>query len=233
MKRRRIESVRTRKLVRRIRQKGRSGLSGALGIGIAAGLVFALLLGTESFLERHYAEEILALAASEVQNRAVAEANRLVCTYVEETDLSYEDVFHFDRRGDGTILACRTDTALVNRLGAKIAGGLDEYFQNEGSEVGIPLGNLLGTGFFYARGPKVGYRVLPIGRIACDYESVFASAGINQTIHRLSFRVTILVAVMGAGGRENVEITGSFPVAEAVLIGSIPEYYAEGQGGDG
>lgn len=222
--------VRTRRLILSVKKQSRGGMKRAILLAAILAAIGSLLACGESYVEKKYADEILTMAVSEVQNRTVTEASRLVSEAVDEAHLTYGDVLHFEKRGDGTIIACRTDTALLNKLGAGITEGMDRYFRKEGGDVGIPLGNLIGPGTFYARGPRVQFRVLPAGRISCDYESVFYAAGINQTIHRISFRISVSVTVIGAGGRETVDIMGTFPVAEAVLVGSIPDYYAEGHG---
>ncbi len=213
--------------------KDRSWISARRAVLLAAVLLVSVLLlaGGESFLERRYAPEIMAMALSEVQNRTVTEAAGLISEAMEREEIAPGDIFSMERKADGSVISCRTDTALLNKLGAVVAEGLDRYYRAEGGNVGIPLGNLLGSGAFYARGPRIVFRVLPVSRISCRYETEFFAAGINQTVHRISFRVTSVVTVMGAGGSETVEISESFPVAEVVLIGSVPGVYQEKQGG--
>ena len=55
---------------------------------------------------------------------------------------------------------------------------------------------------------------------------MFESAGINQTLHRIMLKVTTTVYLVSSWHSTSVEIASSYLIAETVLVGSVPNVYA-------
>jgi len=84
---------------------------------------------------------------------------------------------------------------------------------------------------FAAGGPKINVRVIPTGSVETDFESEFVSAGINQTRHRIYLEVKTTVGIVVPFTDKKTEITTRIPVAETVIIGDVPEFYIDRDGG--
>ncbi|MCQ2446745.1 MAG: sporulation protein YunB [Clostridia bacterium] len=192
-------------------------------------LCLLLLMGLAGtglrLLERKVEPLILLCAVSEAQNAARTAAGKAVEEAMEETGATYGKLIALERKGDGTVTACRTDAMLVNRIRSLVTEKLEAYFRTDGADISFPIGNIFGGGILYARGPGVSFRVLPVGRILCDYESQYSSCGINQTRHELTLAISMKISVIGARESEEVDAEGRFPIAETIIIGYVPEHY--------
>ena len=58
--------------------------------------------------------------------------------------------------------------------------------------------------------------------------SSFEEAGVNQTCHRLTLTLQTEVAVLIPGEKLEISVEASVPLAETVLVGSVPAVYVNG-----
>jgi sporulation protein YunB len=62
----------------------------------------------------------------------------------------------------------------------------------------------------------------PIGYIETKYESIFESAGINQTRHKIYVQVYVKLKVIIPTKNDEIEVKGEIPIAETIIVGKIP-----------
>lgn len=198
-----------------------------LGI-VAIWLIFSFIISVAGWglLERKFQPLIMLCAASEAQNAALCAAGEAVEAAMLDAGATYQDIITLEHNADGTVTACRTDTVMVNHIRAAVVDRLNAYFMSEGADITFPIGNIFGGGVFYARGPRISFRMMPVGRMECVYQSAYEACGINQTRHQLTMDLTIRISVLGAGSSEEIEVSGQFPIAETIIIGYVPEHYA-------
>lgn len=87
----------------------------------------------------------------------------------------------------------------------------------------IPLGYMTKNLMFYNLGPKININMSQIGNITSDYESIFESAGINQTRHKIYLNVHMKMRVVVPLNSKEVEISSQIPIAETIIVGKIPD----------
>ena len=75
---------------------------------------------------------------------------------------------------------------------------------------------------FYNLGPKINVDITQIGNITSSYESVFESAGINQTRHKIYLNVDMKMKLIVPLNSRDVEISSQIPIAETIIVGKIP-----------
>ena len=128
---------------------------------------------------------------------------------------------------DGRAYLLETDSVRLNRLSADCALKAQERIAAIGEQgVSIPLGTALGLSLLNGLGPKIRVRFVPSGTVRASCESTFTSAGINQTVHRISLTLTASVRMLLPGGARTVAVTLRTPVSEDVIVGDVPATYA-------
>ena len=75
---------------------------------------------------------------------------------------------------------------------------------------------------FHNIGPKVDIKMNQIGSITKNYESIFESAGINQTRHKIYLNIELKLNVVIPLRSEEVEIFCQIPISETIIVGKIP-----------
>ena len=92
-------------------------------------------------------------------------------------------------------------------------------------EVSIRLTTLLGSNIFSGTGPKISVKIQPIGSVKAAYISEFASAGINQTRHRIYLELSCDVYILMPSGSKRVSVAAQVVVSECLIVGVVPNSY--------
>ena len=199
--------------------RGKRRVKGLLALLLAVVLVWISLDFRMRPLVREYGINQGRLLASE----ALATAVDRVLT--EEAAL-YEQLVSVKRNSEGGVLSVEANTAAINRLSARVITVLGDTLTREDyAAMTVPLFSATGSAFLAGRGPDVTVRIQQNGAATTNMHSHFAAAGINQTLHRLELTVTFRTVVLVAGMSEAVEISGTFLVAETVIVGTVPDRY--------
>ena len=121
------------------------------------------------------------------------------------------------------------NSAVVNTL-AHTTAILSQKKINEiqSFDVNIPLGTLSGIPLLSEKGPTVNVVVSPIGNVSCNFTSMFESAGINQTLHRIYINVQSKVDLIMPTSHVEVETTTPILVCESLIIGKVPDTFLQG-----
>lgn len=159
--------------------------------------------------------------------------NDVVARELEKEDLRYEDLVHLVRGGNEEILAVQTDVTAANRFKAAVSSAIVEELERHAlEEESVPLGTLLGKPLLGGHGPKIPFRIVPSQSVATSFSSQFLSAGINQTQHQIMLNISLEADAILSGLQTHVEVETSFLVAETLLVGTVPQTYAEIFAGD-
>ena len=140
-------------------------------------------------------------------------------------------VGNLERDGEGNVVGISADAQSVNLI-ARQTVSLSMANLNAACAEGVPvpLGAFTGIDWLAGYGPRVTLRILPVGRVQCEYASAFSSAGVNQTLHSVSLQARAAVEVVLPGGSEEIEEQVSALVCENVIVGKVPDIYLQGTG---
>ena len=188
-------------------------------------LIFALLLyGCSVFSKR--LEQAMKTFAQTTGN-ATLSLTLQNALYQEIRDKA-EEYVTVERNASGRVTAIRIHSAelslLASELSVRMLSELREY---RNDTFGIPLGNLTANALLSGRGPLIHVRPVCTGNIANELKSSLDSAGINQTLHRVSLRFSITVNYLAP--LESCMDTISFDllIAETLIVGEVPILYHE------
>ncbi|MBE6687839.1 MAG: sporulation protein YunB [Ruminococcaceae bacterium] len=159
-------------------------------------------------------------------------ATRVISEAIEETisdkGITYDDLVSFEKTQDGTISAVKTNIVKVNQLKSALSVNiLNRLSETTEDELAIPIGSVVNSDLFSGRGFKIKIKIIPIGSVSTDITNSFASAGINQTLHRINMEVRAVISLIMPTLSTNVDIVNSVCIAETVIVGRVPSAYTE------
>ena len=99
--------------------------------------------------------------------------------------------------------------------------------QLDSQKLGVPLGSLTGFATASDLGPVLPVRVLTAAVPTADFENVFTSTGINQTLHRIMLNVRVECTLLIPGGTVDTAVEAQVCAAETLLVGQVPDAYLE------
>jgi len=164
--------------------------------------------------------------------KARNEASTLIATAfsvgLAEEELSYDRLIDIRYRTDGIVSSMSCNMPLLGSLRNRLLLAVLEGLQSsDTATVRLPLGTLLGGDAFSGQGPFIEVGVL-LARGATAYmESEFREVGINQSLHRILFTVEIDLVIMLPSRPLTLHVRESYPVAETVILGEVPDAYTE------
>lgn len=174
------------------------------------------------------APTVLLVADSEMQAKTLDVINKNIVEVYSEK-FNYEDLIDIDKDNDGNINMLRANTIKLNDLATEVAIKSQQDIKEIGSiGVKMPIGYITNNNIMSYWGPSITVKMEPVGRVEVDYESVFESAGINQTRHKIFVNVKTNLKIILPLQYKDVEVVNKIPVADTVIVGKVPEHMWRG-----
>ena len=212
-----------RKKRRRPRSRASMAVSGILGL---------LVLIAFTYFQLRPAVE--SAAAYQVNIFAARIINTAILEQLNSQEVAYRDLIRISRGANGEVVAIESDMTAINRLKANVTLSVADKLEEMGTtSLWIPLGTLIGNEITSGRGPLIEIRLYPIGYVQTDLQSQFTQAGINQTLHQIMLYSSVRMRAVIPGYTIQTEITTSYGIAETVIVGNIPDVYANIGWGEG
>ncbi len=197
----------------------RNGVRG-LALIVTAVLMVAAFVGIDSRL-RPLIQSYGYMAA---RRSAMLSVHTGVETVLAEEELRYTDLVTIERDVEGRVLSAEANVKAINRLKAAASNAvMAELSAREVQLTKIPLGSLVGGSIFTGRGPFLSVKIHTSGVVISNLTSEFGDAGINQTNHRISLDMTVMMTAALPLERVSIELQTSFLVCETVLVGDVPQ----------
>ena len=195
-----------------------------LALVIGVGLALAVIFLIDSALR----PTLTALAQARVENAVTRIVNDAVNGTLTSEAISYSDLVTLEKDAAGQVSVLAANTAQLNALRAEILGEvLAQVEQLDSQELGVPLGSLTGFATASDLGPVLPVRVLTAAVPTADFENVFTSTGINQTLHQIMLNVRVECTLLIPGGTVDTAVEAQVCAAETLLVGQVPDAYLE------
>ncbi len=149
-----------------------------------------------------------------------------VSNILNSNNITYDKLVTITQNTDGSISSVQTNIVEVNKLQAELTYKINEEMGKlSEEEIELDTGTLSGLNILYGRGPKLTFKLEPLGYVKSDIYSKFTSAGVNQTLHQLIFKVNGETSVIIPGKHCDIDIGMDIIVAETIIVGKIPDSY--------
>lgn len=201
------------------KKKHKTGLKLIALALIIIGLLILIDLRVRPIIEKttSYQSKIL---ATRIINDAVYEE-------LENEKLGYDELVTLVYNDSGVISSIESNMVNINRLKSKLTKTVNSELEHlDAHDMSISLGTITGFSAFYNQGPLIPVTVRPEGYVETSLISVFESAGINQTLHRILIEINVDVSAIIPGYTASAEVKTQFVAAETVIVGNVPESYA-------
>lgn len=184
--------------------------------------IFVLFNTILYFFDKNILPAVLSIGEEKLRREATTIINETALD-IYSKDFNYNDIIITEKDNDGNITMLRADTVKLNYLSAKLVLASNDKI-GELEEIGlkVPMGYVTKNLIFYNLGPKISVDMTQIGNITSSYESVFESAGINQTRHKIYLNVNMKMKLIVPLNSRDVEITSQIPISETIIVGKIP-----------
>lgn len=195
-------------------------LGGLIGVGLALALIGSM--------EFHLRPVLEAMATAKVSNAVTQTLDEAITREITDSGLIYGDLVTMERDSTGRVTALASNIVALNDLRSGILSTVIQAVDTmDRAQLSIPIGNLTGINFFSGRGAELPVEVVAVGAAQAEFQNQFSDAGINQTRHQIILEVTVAANILLAGSRLPLSISAQVPVAETVIVGTVPGTYLQ------
>lgn len=192
-------------------------------------LVFLLALG----LFFKCRPTLTAFAESQAVWIATKTANQTVASILEQYSDVCREMIQVHYTESQALSSVIPDSAAINTVRTSITDAAMEEMEKLSSfSVSIPMGTLLGFDWLSGWGPLISFPISFTSTVLSDVSSSLEAVGMNQSTYRVLIHLDISLYVVTPGGRSSVGAQLSYPMAEAVLLGEVPDNLTEVYGDD-
>lgn len=187
-----------------------------------------LILAGCGFLFRDfYGESIDAAAKAVAVNVVAIKINQSLKEGITNGELQ-GDLLHVERDSEGKVRYVEADSRLITQLVLAFSMKMNENYNLGDTEV-VPmnLGILTGNKILSQLPLTVNVKVMPLSLTKFQCETEFETQAINQTRYKVYCTVTSNVQILAPFSRETAEINRKVLLAEAVIVGDVPENYVQ------
>ncbi len=160
------------------------------------------------------------------RNYLLASINQAVNEELLERDVSFVAV---SPSGNGGVSSVTANAGELNSLKTGVLSRLSEFLNGKVSAY-IPVGSLTNVGILNGRGPKVPIKLKLEGSADISFQTEFDSAGINQSLHRITMTVSARAYSQSRRFETEVEERTATVLSETVVVGTVPEVTVIGNG---
>ncbi len=196
-------------------------------------LVFVCIIGLLALSFFRCRPVMITFAESQAIWTATKIANQTVAQVLQDYAEACADAIVVVYDGGQKVSAVHTNTSVVNLVRTAITDRVITAMEQFSSlSVSLPIGSLLGWDWVSGFGPMITFPVSFTATVLSDVSSALVSEGINQSMYRVLVHLEISLYVVTPGGRSTVGAQMSYPMAETVLLGEVPDNLTEVYGDD-
>ncbi len=145
---------------------------------------------------------------------------------LKKEKFTYSYLSVINRSEDGNVQSIEIDTLNMNRIVSEIIDDVQKNISgDEDFIISVPFGTLTGNQYLIGRGPDIKIKTKISAPMFTDTESRFLEAGINQSLHQITLTIKSNIYILMPLYRAQELISGTYIIAETVIVGDIPEAY--------
>lgn len=187
-------------------------------------LLSALVICMVLFLELRLKPVTDGIAEIQAQALATEFISRSIDEVFSETGITAEEIEKVTYSTQNTVTSVFTDPVTANRIKNAVTLKLQDKLSGvKNHQVDVPLGTIVGGELLSGTGPSVPIYITLSGNVFSDFESTFEQGGMNQTVHKLSLRVTAEINILMPLDSITTRVETSVLIGEAVIVGEVPD----------
>lgn len=182
------------------------------------------------FFEIRAKPVIIEVAVTQAENIASTIIEDAIISVLRENGVTYSSLVDIEKDEDGRVTTVKADTIKMNLLKSEIGAEISkEILETDSREISIPFGTIIGISALSGKGPKIKTTVTLTSNVTSTINNTFTSSGINQTLHEIYVNVNATIYVVMPKNTAIAEVNSNYCIAQTVIIGTVPETFAEFQ----
>ncbi len=147
---------------------------------------------------------------------------------LEKFDFTYDDIAVINYSDSGEVRSISENSVKVNKIKSEVIKKIQKKLDKEDLYTfHLPMGAFTNITLINVVGPDLDISFKLTGSVNCKLKSTFESAGVNQTLHKISLEVTTDIISVSTDFSEEYKYKTDYEIAQTVIVGGIPSAYAD------
>ncbi len=167
-------------------------------------------------------------AKSSAAWRAERAANETVARVMAQHGDLCRSLITTSYNNDNVLASVILDSAGINTIKTAAATAMmDALADMHTLTVRVPLATILRLDWMSGLGPRIAVPLSMTGSVFTTVTSSLEEVGMNQSTYRVNIHVKIGLWIVTPAGYADMTVETDFPMAEAVLLGEVPENFTQ------
>lgn len=176
------------------------------------------------YVQKNVNPVIISFCKETMQQTAYTSINSAVKDVMSHNDSADLVTIQYDK--EGKIRYVGANTAKIGVITNEITLLTQEKVNSQSiNGIKIPIGSLSGMTILTGLGPDFNVKVFSVGAVRSYVRSVFSTAGINQTSHKVFLGVTTSIALAIPGVNSSVTADSEVLISETIIVGDVPQTF--------
>ena len=166
---------------------------------------------------------VCSVALQQAECRVIEVVNQTAIDVLGDIGEITDSAEEVNSRSDGTLTAVSTNTFTANRIKNELILRTQNQLKNICTQrIDVPVTSIFGIDIMGSAVPSIPVYISMSAAVSGDFEEEFESAGINQTVHKLSVRLITDITVLLPSGTAQGQTETSVLIGETVIVGNTP-----------
>lgn len=180
----------------------------------------------------YFEKNAVAFSKKYVKKQSKAISGEIVADTVndvlEKFDVTYDDLAVINYSDNGDVRSISENSIKVNKIKSEVVRRIQKKLDREDIYTfSLPMGSFTNITLINIVGPNLDINFRLTGSVNCKFKSTFESAGVNQTLHKISLEVKTDIISVSTDFSEEYKYKTDYEIAQTVIVGSIPSTYAD------
>jgi sporulation protein YunB len=137
-----------------------------------------------------------------------------------------DKVMSVEKDASGRISYVHFDPQVQAQVYDRLTTSIQDKLKNlHAHDVGITIGQMLGSNIFSEYGPNIPIQVWPEGSTKVSIEPKLEAAGINMVLITLNVHVQTEMGLVAPFTETSFPVEYDYPVTSGFVVGEVPDYY--------
>lgn len=189
-------------------------------------ILVALLFQAGWIMESNIQPMLLVIGKTEVKKVAQEAMLKGIQEMQKSLGEDLNKTIAIEKGSDGRITFIRVNTNVQTRIYGEMTSYIQAELKHlENRKIGMTVGQIMQSNMFANYGPRIPLEIWPKGSTNVSISPKLESQGVNMTMVTLNVHVKNDMDMIVPFSKENVEVSFDYPIAQALVVGEVPQYY--------
>ncbi|MBD1370850.1 sporulation protein YunB [Hazenella sp. IB182357] len=189
-------------------------------------IIIAILFQVLWMIEKNLQPILIVIAKTEVKKIAQTAMTKGIQEIQKEHGEELNQAMQIEKDRNGTISSIQINNAVQAKIYSTMTNTISSEMKHlDDHPIKISIGQMLESNIFSEFGPDIPIEMWPKGAAIVNVVPKMEAQGINMVRVTLMVNVHTEMGMVVPFSKESIPVDFQYPIADALVVGDVPEYY--------